>query len=137
MSGVLTTYSAYVLALEGPHSVQDGGNNIFVADRSIDHYVVERPGGPIGAKIMFYKQDALAVYGIYQVLGVAQAPAHALNAAQLFCAWRIKKHMERVSALTQEVRGAAPYDHTIASLGNVAHHFLADFHHPIWTKRLV
>src|SRR6185437_15304348 len=86
---------------------------------------------------MLYEKNALAVYGIDQVLGVFQVPAQILDATQLFRAGSVEKDVESVIALAQEIGRAAPDDHAVALLGDVAHYFFPDLNHAVGTEWLV
>ena len=46
------------------HGVEDGGDDDFISNGSIDHHVIETAGGPVGAEVVFYKLDAVAINGI-------------------------------------------------------------------------
>ena len=63
--------SVCVLAIGGAHGVQDGRENVFIASRGINHYVVQRTGRPVGAEIMFHEKNTLTVNGIHQIFRVS------------------------------------------------------------------
>src|SRR3954453_13879975 len=128
---------AGVFAFGGAHAVQDGGEDVFISHCSINHYVVQRPGGPVGAEIMLHKENALPVYGIDQIFRIFQAFAQALNSSKFFRARRVQKYVKSIVAVAQEIWSAAAHDHAVALLGNIAHYLFADLDHAVGTEWLV
>src|SRR6266498_134147 len=78
---ILQSSTGRLAPFQHSHLVQDCRNDMLVPYDGIEHDVVERAGGPVGAEIVFYKFDSVAINGFHQIFSFAQALAQLLNAA--------------------------------------------------------
>src|SRR3989441_6593374 len=117
--------------LQRVHGVQDGRDDVLVADGGVDHHVIQAASGPVGAEIMFYEGDAIPVHRIQQLFRFFFALAYQPQAPKLLCPWGVEEDMESIRVLPQEIRRATTHDHAVAGRSGLFHHLLAHSHQAI------
>src|SRR5207248_7609776 len=103
--------------VEATHGTQNGRDDVFISDSSVDHQVIERARRPVGAKVMFDEKHALAINGINQVFGIVQALSQILKTTEFVASRRVEKHVKYVWTFPQKIWRATANDHAIAAFG--------------------
>src|SRR5882724_9329057 len=117
------------------HSLQNGRDDNFVAHDCVDHHVIKRTSGPVGAEVVLYEFDAVTVDGVDQLFGFSIAVAYQAQSPNLLRPGSVEEYVEGVRAFAQEI-GSAPPDYDAISRGcDPGHDFLSDGHKAIRVKR--
>jgi hypothetical protein len=94
-------------------------NDGLIADRGIDHGVVNGAVRPFNAEILLDEIDALTVNGIHELLGFLLTLAATQEAPHFIFSWSVKKHAQRVWAVPQKMLRPPSDDDGVSSLGGV------------------
>src|SRR6202040_2927401 len=112
-----------------------GRDDNFVPHDCVDHHVIKRTSGPVGAEVMLYEFDAVTVDGVDQLFGFSIAVADQAQSPNLLRPGSVEEYVEGVRAFSQEI-GSAPADDDAISRGrDPGHDFLSDGHKAIRVKR--
>src|SRR5258708_40138671 len=100
---LILEYSGRDSCVDGFHEVKNHMNDGLIADRRIDHSVVNGAVRPFDAEILLDEIDALAVNGIHELLGFLLTLAASQEAAHFIFSWSVKKHTQRVLAAPEKM----------------------------------
>src|SRR4051812_39774527 len=82
---------------------QNRPNHLFLAQRRVDHGVINRTVGPLDLEIILNKGGALMVDGFHQRLRVRRCFTLRNKALHLLFPWSKKKDSQRVISFSQEM----------------------------------
>src|SRR5207244_12844926 len=118
------------------HRIQNRRDNVFIADRCVNHHVIQTAGRPVGVEVMFHKDDAILVDRVHQFFGCALAPADFSQTSELLRARRIQKDVKRIRPLAEKIWRAPAHDDAISRSRSVFHDLLPDRHKAIGVKNV-
>src|SRR5882672_810267 len=113
--------------VDGFHEVQNHVNDGLIADRRIDHSVVNGAVRPFDAEILLYEIDALAVNGIHELLGFLLTFAASQEAAHFIFSGGVEKHTQRVWAASQKMLRPPSNDDGVSRLSGVLNDAFCNF----------
>src|SRR5438093_528224 len=82
-AGCDASLSGCQLTFQSMHSRQNRRDNVFIADRCVNHHVIQTAGRPVGVEVMFHKGDAILVDRVQHFFGFAVATAEGSTPATL------------------------------------------------------
>ena len=83
-------------------------NDRLIADRSIDHGVVNRAVRPFDVEILLDEIDAFPINGIYELFGFLPALAPSQQSPHFIFSRSVKKHAQRVRAVPEKLLRPPP-----------------------------
>jgi hypothetical protein len=89
--------------VEGLRKIENDFENRLLADRGINHGVVNRAVGPFDAKILAEKIGAFPINRIHKLFGIFPAFTAGHEAPQFIFSGSIKKHTQRVWAVPEKL----------------------------------
>src|SRR5947199_7474028 len=89
--------------IDGFYEIQNHVNDGLIANRGIDHGVVNGAIRPFDAEILLDEIDALAVDGIHELPGFLLALATSQQAPHFILSRSIKKHTQRIWAVPEKM----------------------------------
>jgi hypothetical protein len=95
---------------DGVHEIQNHVNDGIIADRCIDHGMVESAVRPFDVEILLDEIMALVVNGIYKLQGFILALATRQEAPHFIFSRSVEKHTQRVRAIPEEMLRAPSDD---------------------------
>ena len=105
--------------IDGFHEIQNHVDDGLIADRSIDHGVVNGAVRPFNVEILLDEIGALAVNSIHQQLGVLLTLAASQEAPHFIISRSVKKHAQRVWAFPEKLLRASSNDDGVSGLSGV------------------
>ena len=101
------------------HEIQNHVNDSLVADRAVDHGVVNATIRPFDAEIFLDKIPALAVNRIYQLFRFDLSLAAIYQASHLVFSGSVQKYAKGILAILEKLLRSSPDDHGIAFFGDL------------------
>jgi hypothetical protein len=87
----------------GLHKIQNDVKDRLIADRSIDHRVVNGAIRPFDVKLLLDEIGAPLINGIHELLGFFLALSGSQQAPDLVLSRSVKKHAQRVLAILEKL----------------------------------
>src|SRR5580700_392967 len=101
------------------HDLQNHVNDSLIADRSIDHGVVNGAIRPFDVKIFLNEINTLAINCVHEELGVFVALAASQQTSNFTLPRGIKKNAQRIFAVLEELLRSSSHDYRVAGLCHV------------------
>src|SRR5437016_4064879 len=102
--------------IDGFYEIQNHVNDGLIANRGIDHGVVNGAIRPFDAEILLDEIDALAVNGIHELPGFLLALATSQQAPHFILSRSVKKHTQRIWAVPEKMLGPPSDDDGVSGL---------------------
>src|SRR5580658_4515885 len=102
--------------IQRSHDIQNCMNDSLIADRSIDHGVVNGAIRPFDMKIFLDEINTLAINRVYELLCFLFALAASQQTANFILPRCIKKKAQRIFAVLEELLRSSSYDDGVAGL---------------------
>jgi hypothetical protein len=116
---ILRERSSRGSGIEGFHKIQNHVNDGLIADRSIDHGVVNGAVGPFDVEILLDEIGALPIHGIHELFGFLLALAASQQAPHFIFSRSVKKHTQRVLAALEKLLRAPSDDDRVSGFRRV------------------
>jgi len=101
------------------YEIQNHVNDGLIANRGVDHGVVNGAIRPFDAEILLDEIDSLAVYGIHELPSFLLALATCQQAPHFILSRSVKKHTQRIWAIPKKMLGPPSDDDGVSGLRSV------------------
>ena len=107
------------ICIKAYHEIQNHVNDNLIADRGIDHTVVNGTVGPFDAEILLNEIHAFSIDGIDELFGFVFTLAAGQQSPDFILSRGVKKHTQRVFPALEELLRTPPDDDGVSFFGDL------------------
>src|ERR1700679_3099420 len=113
--------------IESSHEIQNHLNHGLIADRSVNHRVVDGAIGPVHPEVLLDESTTFVIDGIDELFGILLTLAATEQTSKLIFSWSIKKYTQSVLAALEELLRSPSDDDRVSRFRRILNHLFCKF----------